>query len=299
MKWEPDFGLRFRMIFTMALLVTLYLAFLAVVAYYQLNLTIAMLFMGAFAAFQYYYSNQIVLWSLDAYLVSERAAPEVYQTVRRLCITADLPQPRIAIMESEIPNAFATGRSQNHAVVVVTRGIVKQLSESELEAVLAHELSHIKNRDVMIMTIAALLADIAYMILRIDYFSEHDGDSSGGDDESPLGAIIAAVLITSFLVYNVGTLLILALSRYREFSADRGAAIMTGRPSNLISALTKISGNISSIPDKDLKKVKGANALFIVPAINGKSILSIFSTHPSLEARVEALQRLGKDLQAQ
>lgn len=292
MRCEPDFGLRTRMILTVSLLVALYLVFLAVIAYYQLNLTIAIIFMGIIAFFQYYYSDRIVLWSLDAKPVSEAAAPELYQMVRRLCIMSDMPQPKIAIMDTEIPNAFATGRNQKNAVVAVTRGIIKQLSSMELEAVLAHELSHIKNRDMMIMTLAALLIDVAYLILRIDYFSREDDGSSGGDDESPVGAIVAAVMLASFLVYNIGTLLILALSRYREFSADRGAAIMTGKPSDLVSALMKISGNISKTADKDLKRVKGANALFIVPAINGKSLLNVFSTHPSLEKRIEALQCL-------
>lgn len=292
MRCEPDFGLRTRMILTVSLLVALYLVFLAVIAYYQLNLTIAIVFMGIIAFLQYYYSDRIVLWSLDAKPVSEAAAPELYQMVRRLCIMADMPQPKIAIMDTEIPNAFATGRNQKNAVVAVTRGIIKQLSSMELEAVLAHELSHIKNRDMMIMTLAALLIDVAYLILRIDYFSREDGGSSGGDDESPVGAIVAAVMLASFLVYNIGTLLILALSRYREFSADRGAAIMTGKPLDLVSALMKISGNISKTADKDLKNIKGANALFIVPAINGKSLLNVFSTHPSLEKRIEALQCL-------
>lgn len=292
MRCEPDFGLRTRMILTVSLLVALYLVFLAVIAYYQLNLTIAIVFMGIIAFLQYYYSDRIVLWSLDAKPVSEAAALELYQMVRRLCIMADMPQPKIAIMDTEIPNAFATGRNQKNAVVAVTRGIIKQLSSMELEAVLAHELSHIKNRDMMIMTLAALLIDVAYLILRIDYYSREDGGSSGGDDESPVGAIVAAVMLASFLVYNIGTLLILALSRYREFSADRGAAIMTGKPLDLVSALTKISGNISKTADKDLKNIKGANALFIVPAINGKSLLNVFSTHPSLEKRIEALQCL-------
>lgn len=298
MRCEADFGLKTRMILTVSLLIALYLVFLAVIAYYQLNLTIAITFMGIFAFFQYYYSDRIVLWSLDAVPVSKAAAPELCQMVRRLCIMADMPRPKIAIMDTEIPNAFATGRNQKNAVVVVTRGIIKQLSDMELEAVLAHELSHIRNRDMMIMTFAAFLIDLAYLILRIDYFSREDGGSSGSDDESPAGAIVAAVMLASFLVYNIGTLLILALSRYREFSADRGAAIITGKPSNLVSALMKISGNISTTADNDLKNIKGANALFIVPAINGKSLLSIFSTHPSLEKRIEAIQRLEMESRA-
>ncbi len=296
MNYELDSGLRIRMILTASLLMVLYLVFLAAMAYYQFNLGVTVIALGAFAFIQYYFSDRLVLWSLGAKLADEADAPELHQTIRRLCNAANLPNPRVALMETNMLNAFATGRNQNNAVVAVTTGLIKQLSEGELEAVLAHELSHIRNRDVMIMTLATFLIDVAYLILRIDYFSRNDGDSSGGDDENPTGAIIAALMLIAFLVYNIGTLLVLALSRYREFSADRGAAIMTGKPSNLISALMKISGEMARIPDKDLKKNRGANALFIVPAISGKSLLNIFSTHPSMDRRIEALERLEMEI---
>ena len=186
-------------------------------------------------------------------------------------------------MKTEMPNAFATGRNQGNAAVVVTQGIMKQLDIGELEAVLAHELSHIKNRDMVVMTIATFLADVAYLVLRQD-FSQIKDNNSSDNDENPLGAIIAALWLTSFLVYNIITLLILTLSRYREFAADR-TAIITGKPSNLVSALVKISSEIPKISDSDLKRVKGANALFIIPAVKGKSIRNFFSTHPSLGAK--------------
>ncbi len=222
MKQESDSGLRIRMILTVSLLTILYIAFLAAMAYFRVNLGVTVISLGAFAFVQYYFSDRLVLWSLNAKLVDENEAPELHQMTRRLCNAANLPKPKVALMETNMPNAFAIGRNQNNAVVAVTTGLIKQLSEGELEAVLAHELSHIRNRDVMIMTLATFLIDAAYLILRIEYFSRSDGDSSGGDDENPAGAIIAAFMLIAFLVYNIGTLLILALSRYREFSAEEG-----------------------------------------------------------------------------
>ncbi|MFB3765081.1 MAG: zinc metalloprotease HtpX [Methanotrichaceae archaeon] len=296
MKLEPELGLKIRMIFTVSLLIAIYLAFLAVMAYYRINLKATILFMGAFTFVQYYFSGHIVLWSMGAKEVSEKEAPELHSMVERLCLTANLPKPKIAIMKTEMPNAFATGRNQGNAVVVMTQGIMKQLDIGELEAVLAHELSHIKNRDMVAMTLATFLADVAYLVLRQD-LSQINGDNSSGNDENPGGAIIiiAALWLISFLVYNISTLLILALSRYREFAADKGAAIITGKPSNLVSALVKISSEIPKISDSDLKMVKGANALFIIPAVKGKATRNFFSTHPSLEARIEALQCLGDE----
>ena len=291
MKLQPEFGLKIRMIFTFSLLIAILFAFLAVMAYYRINLKATILFMGAFAFVQYYFSSHIVLWSMGAEEVSEKEAPELHSMVERLCLTANLPKPKIAIMKTEMPNAFATGRNQGNAAVVVTQGMMKQLDIGELEAVLAHELSHIKNWDMAVMTIATFLADVAYLVLRQD-FSRNEDTNSGDNDENPVGAIIAALWLTSFLVYNIITLLTLTLSRYREFAADRSAAIITGKPSNLVSALVKISSEIPEISDSDLKRVKGANALFIMPAVKGKSIRNFFSTHPSLGARIEALQCL-------
>jgi heat shock protein HtpX len=291
MKMEPEFELKIRMIFTFSLLIAIFFAFLAVMAYYRINFKAMILFVGAFAFVEYYFSGHIVLWSMDAKEVSEKEAPELHSMVERLCLAANLPKPKIAIMKTEMPNAFATGRNQRSAVVVLTQGIMKQLDTGELEAVLAHELSHIKNWDMAVMTIAIFLADVANLVLRLDL--SHTEDSNSGDnDEAPVGAILAALWVISFFVYNIITLLTLTLSRYREFAADRSAAIITGRPSNLVSALVKISSEIPKISDSDLKRAKGANALFIMPAVKGKSIRNIFSTHPSLEARVGALQCL-------
>jgi len=278
------------MVLTVSLLILLYLAFLAVMAYYQLDIGLTVVALAAFVFIQYYFSDRLVLWSLGAKLVDEQANPDIYRTIRRLCGAANMPMPRVALIKTEMPNAFATGRNIDHAVVAATTGLIDLLSPEELEAVLAHELTHIRNRDVMIMTLVTFLIDAAYLILRIEYFSQ-ERDSSG-DDESPVGGIIAALMLVAFIAYNIGMLLILALSRYREFAADRGAALITGKPSNLISALRKISYGMAGVPNADLKRNRGANALFILPAFNKRSLLNIFSTHPALDKRIEALQRL-------
>jgi heat shock protein HtpX len=209
--------------------------------------------------------------------------------IERLCIQADLPKPRIAVADTHVPNAFATGRSQKSATVCATTGIMQVLSPSELEGVMAHELAHVKHRDVLIMTIASFFASIAAVILQFGFFF------GGDDDENPS---ILIVLLVSFVVYIVSFFLMLALSRYREFAADRGAAIVTGRPSALSSALVKISGAMERVPTQDLRQAERLNAFFIVPTSVRGAIQTLFSTHPPMEQRIERLQRLESQLQA-
>lgn len=279
------------MLFTMALLAVLYLAFLAVLISQGVNNILIILFMGGFMFFQYYYSDKMILSTMGAKIVSESEAPELHQIVSRLCAIADLPMPRIAVVKSSMPNAFATGRNQKNAVVAVTTGIMQKLNKSELEAVLAHELTHVKNRDMMVMTIATFLSSMAQLLVRYLPFL---GRGGGRDRDS--GGSFIVLLVVSVVVWIVSFILIQALSRYREFAADRGAAIITGQPSNLVSALMKISG--FNVPTEDLRKVEGpVSALFIVPALNRSSIMNLFSTHPTLEARVEALQRIEQGLE--
>lgn len=290
-KWKSDIGLEARMILTMFLLAVLYLAFVAFLFYAGINQVFIILFMGAFIFLQYFYSDKLVLASMGAKLVSESEAPEIHEIVTRLCSIANLPKPKIAIVNTSMPNAFATGRDQKHAVVAVTTGIMNQLSRSELEAVLAHELTHVKNRDAMVMTIAMFLSSLAQIVVQWLPFVGV-GDRRGRD-----GGSFAIVFLVSIAVWVISFLLIRALSRYREFAADRGSAIITGRPSNLASALMKISG--FRVPTQDLRKVEGSvSALFIVPAISGSSIMNLFSTHPSTEARIAALQRLEQEMEA-
>ena len=290
-RWKSDRGLEARMMLTMFLLAAVYLAFLAVLLSMGVSRIIVVLFMGGFMFLQYFFSDKMILSSMGAKPVSESEEPRIHDMVRRLCQNADLPMPKIAVVKTAMPNAFATGRNQKHAVVAVTTGLLSRLNESEVEAVLAHELTHIKNRDMMVMTIATFLSSLAQMLVQWLPFM------GGGDRDRNSGSNVALLLVVSLVVWIVSFILIRTLSRYREFAADRGAAIITGQPSHLISALTKISG--SRVPTEDLRRVEGpVSALFITPALSGSSLSKLFSTHPTLEARIDALQRIEMELEA-
>jgi heat shock protein HtpX len=224
--------------------------------------------------------------------VSPQEAPELHAMIERLCIQADLPKPKVAVMQSSMPNAFAMGRSPKSATVCATTGIMELLSPAELEGVMAHELTHVINRDVVIMTLASFFASIASMIVQFGFFFGGGGDSD--DDDGP-GFLV--VLLVALAVYIISFFLMQALSRYREFAADRGAAVLTGRPSALASALMKISGTMERIPQSDLRAHAEMNAFYIFPASAKKSLFNLFSTHPPLEKRLAALQRLEGQLQ--
>ncbi|MDD1722063.1 MAG: zinc metalloprotease HtpX [Methanothrix sp.] len=289
--WKSDRGLEARMMLTMFLLAAVYLAFLAVLLSMGVSQIVVILFMGGFMFLQYFFSDKMILSSMGAKLVSESEEPRIHDMVRRLCQNADLPMPKIAVVRTSMPNAFATGRNQKNAVVAVTTGLLSRLNESEVEAVLAHELTHVKNRDMMVMTIATFLSSLAQLMVQWLPFM------GGGDRDRDSGSNAALLLVVSLVVWIVSFILIRTLSRYREFAADRGAAIITGQPSNLISALTKISG--SRVPTEDLRRVEGpVSALFITPALSGSSLSKLFSTHPTLEARIDALQRIEMELEA-
>jgi heat shock protein HtpX len=272
-----------------------YLAFLAVLWYLNAGTLVTIIFIGGFMFLQYFYSDRMVLWSMGAKVVSESEAPELHEMVTRLCAIADLPKPKIAIVRTSVPNAFATGRNQKNAVVAVTTGIMQQLNRSELEAVLAHELTHVKNRDAMVLTIASFLSTLAFYMVRYLLLF---GGSGGSRRDRDSGGNIIIVWLVSVVVYAVSYLLLMALSRYREFAADRGSAVITGQPSHLASALMKISGVMPRIPTEDLRKVEGANAFFIIPAVSKSSFFNLFSTHPSLEARLAALENIERELEA-
>ena len=289
-KWERDLGLQGRMLFTMFLLAVVYLFFLAFLSYYGAPPIFMILFVGLFMAVQYFYSDKMVLWTTGAQLVSETEAPQLHGMITRLCAIADLPKPQVAIVRTEVPNAFATGRSPDKAVVAVTTGILNKLSPAELEAVLAHELSHVKNRDMTVLTIASFLSTVAFYFVRYSlYFN------MGGDRRRDGGSLILVWLI-SIVVWVVSFLLIRALSRYREYSADRGSALITGQPSDLASALMKISGLMDRVPKDDLRKMEGMNAFYIIPAISGSSIMDLFSTHPSVEKRIAKLEKMQQEM---
>jgi heat shock protein HtpX len=221
--------------------------------------------------------------------VSPQEAPELHAMIERLCVQADIPKPKIAVVSSPVPNAFALGRSQKAATVCASTGIMNLLSPAELEGVMAHELTHVKNRDVLVMTIASFFASVASMILQLAFWF-------GGDDED--GLPIFAIIGVSAAVYAISFFLMMALSRYREFAADRGAALITGRPSALASALMKISDGMNAVPKQDLRAASEMNAFFIVPASVKGSIKSLFATHPPMEKRIAALQQIESQLQA-
>lgn len=284
-RWSADRGLQARMLLTMFLLAAVYLIFINVIMAMGVGIQGVVLIMGLFLFIQYFYSDKIALASVGARIVSESEAPELHELVGRLCAIAGLPKPRIAIVRTDIPNAFATGRSQSSSVVAVTTGLLRRLDKSELEAVLAHELSHIKNRDVAVITIASFLSTVASVIVQNIFFLGDRRDRESGN--------LLAVWLVSLIVWIVSFILIRALSRYREFSADRGSAIITGRPSALVSALMKISGTMARIPREDLRKVEGMNAFFIIPT---GAIANLLSTHPPIEARIAALERLEREI---
>jgi heat shock protein HtpX len=284
-----DTGLQVRMLFTLFLLGLLYVALVGALLAAGTGLIPIVIIIGALSFGQLFFSDRLALAAMGAKEVSPQEAPGLHAMVERLCIQADLPKPKIAVADTHVPNAFATGRSQKNATVCATTGIMQTLSPSELEGVMAHELAHVKHRDVLIMTIASFFASIAAVILQFGFFF-----GGGDDDENPS---ILIVLLVSFVVYILSFFLMLALSRYREFAADRGAAIVTGRPSALASALVKISGAMQRVPTQDLRQAERLNAFFIVPTSVKGAVQTLFSTHPPMERRIERLQQLEAQLQ--
>jgi heat shock protein HtpX len=289
MKWKRDFGLSLRVWFTMFLLLIVYLIFISVLSYLGVGTGYLILFAGGMAFIQYFFSDKLVLWSTRARIVEEQEFPELHAMVRRLAAEAEIPMPRVAVVQSPVPNAFATGRSPSHAVVAVTDSITRLLSPKELEAVIAHELSHVKNRDVLTLTIASFIAMIAAIIMQNAWLFSM---GSRRDQGNPW--LIA--WIVAIVVWLVSTLLLRSLSRYREFAADRGSAYLTRRPHDLITALEKISGRMDYVPPEQKQAVEGANMFYIIPALSGRSLMELFSTHPPLEKRVAALQQVEAEL---
>jgi heat shock protein HtpX len=295
-----DRGLSLRMLFTGALLGLLYVVF-AVVLISVLNFGVVpmLVIIIGLAFFQYYTSDKLALRASGAKIVSAEDAPELHAMVERLCAMANLPKPRIAVVDSDVPNAFATGRNPKHAAVAVTTGLWRRLEPQEIEAVLAHELSHIANRDVLVMTVASFFAMLAALLTRFGLYAGMFGGFGGGgrnsnnNNQVPVWLI---VFLVSVIVYAISFILIRTISRYREYAADRGSAIITGAPENLMSALQKISSNITQIPQRDLREVQGMNAFFIIPT-NWKTNMSEWMMdHPPLEKRLAALSEIAREM---
>jgi heat shock protein HtpX len=287
-----DRGLQTRMLFTLFLLGLVYAVLIAVlIATGAGAITVALVAAVVFLL-QYFTSDKVALYSMGAREVSPEQAPELHAAIERLCMQANLPKPRVAIADTTMPNAFAVGRSPATATVCATTGLLRLLSPAELEGVLGHELTHVQNRDVLVMTIASFFASVASFIVQMGFWF-----GIGGDDEDN-GAGFVVVILVSAVVYMISFVLLQALSRYREFAADRGSAIITGRPSALSSALLKISGAMDQIPQRDMRAASGELAAFyIFPPKAKQSLTNLFSTHPPLEARLEALARLESQLQ--
>lgn len=245
---------------------------------------------GAFF-FQWYFSDSIALRAMRARVVSEQEAPELHAIVDRLCQLADSPKPRVAYSASPVPNAFATGRSPQRSVVCVTQGLLQTLEPKEVEVVLAHELSHVAHRDVTVMTVAGVTGVVAGLLVRMGFYTRYRGSNNNNS-----AIVLLGLMAVGAIVYVLSFFLIRVLSRYRELAADRAAALLTGAPSTLASALTKLSGQMTSVPTQDLRSQGAANHLAFLPAVNGKSVKQLFSTHPSLEKRLEQLSKISTQL---
>jgi heat shock protein HtpX len=296
-SFGKDTGLQARMLLTMFLLGLVYVVFVGVLFAAGAGAGLIVIVAVVLLLVQLFTSDKLAMATMGVKEVSPEEEPELHGIIERLCVQADLPKPRVCVMESSMPNAFAMGRSKKSTSVTATRGILELLSPAELEGVMAHELTHVINRDVMVMTLASFFATLASMIIQFSFFFGGGFGGGYGRDRDEEEALML-ILLVSALVYAISFLLLRALSRYREFAADRGSAVLTGRPSALASALLKISGTIERVPSQDLRKAEGMSAFFIIPARTKKSLMNIFADHPPLEQRLAALERLESQLQS-
>ena len=294
-RYAPDRGLTTRMVSTMFFIGLLYVVLVGVLlAVLRGAWPVVLILAGGMFVAQFWFSDRIAAYGMGAREVTPREAPELHGAIDRICALADMPKPRVAVAQSDVPNAFATGRSPRHSVVCVTTGILRRLDHEELEGVLSHELSHVAHRDVAVMTIASFLGVLAGVVTRVALWGGFARNSRGND---PAGVIIMLIPLISAVVYALSFLLTRLLSRYRELSADRTAALLTGRPSALASALTKVSGQMARIPTEDLRKAEPYNAFYFVPAFASKESLGrLLSSHPTLEQRLDQLARISAGL---
>ncbi len=285
-RWKADSGLNVRMVLSFIILGILYIIFLSILHYLGVGYIPLAIIASAMILAQWYFSDKIVLWSSGATIVSKEQYPRLHEIVERLSADNGIPKPKVAIVNSTVPNAFATGKSPKSSLVAVTSGILDLLDDDELEAVIGHELSHVRSRDVLVLTLASVFSMVAWYLVQFGFFGGlqvRGRNSSGGT---------AIVILVALITWVVSFLIIRAISRYREYSADRSGAIMTGKPDKLASALLKISGKIGNIPTKELENVQKLNAFFIIPALSGSSIANLFSTHPPVEKRVQKLREM-------
>ena len=299
-SYGKDTGLTLRMMFTMFMLGMVWVVFMGLLFWAGIPWFFVLGFAVVGVLFQYFSSEKIIMMTTGAREVSAQEEPWLHSTIERLAQMADMPKPRkIAVMETHVPNAFATGRSPNHAVIAVSRGLLNRLDQREIEAVLGHELTHIKNRDVAVMTWASLIVIAAGYLLQMLFWVSLFGGFGGRDQRQGGGnamMIMLAVYAGTWAIYLVAQVLIMALSRYREYAADRGGAMLTGAPMQLASALSKISNDMYRIPEQDLRSVEHANAFMFVPALKGNNMAKLFSSHPSTDKRIEKLQDMQREM---
>ena len=299
-RYPKDRGLSARMLTTVFLIGLLYAVFVAILVAVHVQVVLIVVLAVGILSVQYFFSDKIALYSMGGRLVERAQAPQLFAVIDRLVAMADMPMPRIALAQTDLPNAFATGRNQKHAVVCVTSGLLRRLDEQELEAVLAHELSHVAHNDVAVMTIASFLGIMAGLMTRMFYFAGIFGGFEDNNNNGGGAAIELGMVLFSAVIYAISFLLIRALSRYRELAADRAGALLIGQPALLARALQKVSGEIARIPTRDLRAAEHFNAFYFAPALaRGASLSSLFSTHPSLEKRLEQLAKLDAELRSQ
>jgi Zn-dependent protease with chaperone function len=284
--WKRDSGLTARMTLSFIILGILYVVFLSILHYLGVGYIPLAFIAGVMIMAQWYFSDKIVLWTSGAKIVSKEEYPQLHNIVENLVNKNGIPKPKVAVVNSDVPNAFATGKSPRSSLIAVTTGILGLLDDEELEAVIGHELTHVRNRDVLVLTLASVFSTVAWYLAQFSFF----GGYQSRNRDSGYATII--VIMVAIVTWVVSFLIIRAISRYREYSADRGGAIMTGRPDKLADALMKISGKMNKIPASELQKVQKMNAFFIIPALSGSSIANLFSTHPPVEKRVQKLKEM-------
>jgi len=284
--WNRDPGLTVRIILSFIILGLLYVVFLSILHYLGVGYIPLAIIAGAMILAQWYFSDKIVLWTSGAKIVSKEQYPRLHNIVENLASKIGIPRPRVAVVNSTVPNAFATGKSPKSSLVAVTSGILDLLEDGELEAVIGHELTHVRNRDVLVLTLASVFSTVAWYLAQFGFYGGYQGRSRDG------GSATVVVILVAIVTWFVSFLIIRAISRYREYSADRGGAMMTGKPDKLADALLKISGKLNRISPGELQKVQKMNAFFIVPALTGSSIANLFATHPPVEKRVQKLREM-------
>jgi heat shock protein HtpX len=290
-SWKGDSGLRVRMVLSFGILGILYVIFLSILHYLGVGYIPLAIIAAVMILAQWYFSDKIVLWSSGAKIISREEYPKLHEIVERLSTNNGLPKPKVAMVNSNVPNAFATGKSPKSSLVAVTTGLLELLDDDELEAVIGHELTHVRSRDVLVLTLASVFSTVAWYLMQFGFYG---GLQTRNRNSAGSGVI---VLLVAVVTWVVSFLIIRAISRYREYSADRGGAIMTGKPDKLATALLKISGKIKVIPPHELKNVQKLNAFFIIPALSGSSIANLFSSHPPVEKRVQKLKEMQNGIE--